>query len=436
VVNENTIKISVIGTGYVGLTLGVCLADFGYKVTCVDIDDTKICSLKMGIVPIHEPGLEDLLKKTIKMGTINFTTDTRKAILETNVIFIAVGTPSREDGAADISFVLDAVRLVAQNLNEYKIIVLKSTVPVGTSRYVYTLIAKEAQNKCDFAVVSNPEFLRQGKALMDFISPHRTIIGSEDRNAVETMRKIYAQIDTPFFVTNPENAEIIKYASNSFLAMKISYINEIANLCEGYGADVKDVARGMGMDPRIGDRFLEAGIGFGGSCFPKDMKALLHCARQVGYDFKLLKAAMEINERQKNIAVLKLKKHLGGLKGKTIGLWGLSFKPDTDDIREASSVTLITGLLAEGAQIKAHDPKAEKKMREVFSELIYCDTPYDVAEGSHGIVLVTEWADFIKIDLNKVKKIIGNPLIIDGRNLFDPLDMKKMGFLYEGIGRL
>jgi len=433
--SEEDIRICVIGSGYVGLTVGLCLADLGFKVTCADKDAGKVERLNRAELPIHEAGLDDLLSKTLKLGAITFTSDTAQAILKNNVIFIAVGTPSLDDGSADLSHVFDVAELFAGNLNEDKIVVLKSTVPIGTNKKLNEFIAGRNMSGRRFSVVSNPEFLRQGKALMDFISPHRIVIGSDDQKAIALMRKVHERVDAPVFVTSPENAEIIKYASNSFLAMKISYINEIANLCERYGADVMDVAKGMGLDPRIGGLFLQAGVGFGGSCFPKDMKALLHSAKEAEYDFKLLRAALEINEQQKNIAILKLKKYLGGLKGKTIGLWGLSFKPDTDDIREAPSLALISGLLGEGARIKAHDPKAEQRTREFFPQVTYCDDLYQAAEGCHGVVLVTEWREFRDIDLARIKGVLKRPLIIDGRNFFDPVRMQELGFEYEGVGR-
>ncbi|MEA3493996.1 MAG: UDP-glucose/GDP-mannose dehydrogenase family protein [Candidatus Margulisiibacteriota bacterium] len=430
--SDNDIRICVIGTGYVGLTTGVCLADLGFKVTCVDKDREKISELKKGIFPIHEPGLDKIFEEVVKSGGIKFTDNAVEAIKQNNVIFLAVGTPSREDGSADTTAVFDVIRLIAENINEFKTVVLKSTVPMGTSEAVDKLIRSKTSN---YALLSNPEFLRQGKALMDFKRPHRIVIGGTNPEAIAMLKKVYEPVGAPIMVTTPENAEIIKYASNSFLAMKISYINEIANLCEKYNADVKEVAKGMGMDPRIGSKFLDAGVGFGGSCFPKDAKALLHSAKIADYDFKLLSAALEVNERQKLIAIYKLKKYLGDLRGKTIGLLGLAFKAGTDDIREASSIVLIEGLLEEGAKIKAHDPKAEKKMRTLFSQIQYCDVPYDAAENSDALIVVTEWDEFKKLDLAKVKGLLRNPLIIDGRNIYDPEHVKSAGFTYEGIGR-
>lgn len=429
------IRICVIGTGYVGLTTGVCLADLGFNVTCVDKDVEKITELNKGIFPIHEPGLDEVFEKTFKNEAITFTDDAIGAIRSNNVIFLAVGTPSHEDGSADISAVYDVIKLIAGNLNEFKTIILKSTVPMGTSEAVDKLIRSTTKKPENYALLSNPEFLRQGKALMDFKQPHRIVIGGTNPEAIEMLKKIYEPVGAPIMVTTPENAEIIKYASNSFLAMKISYINEIANLCEKYNADVKEVAKGMGMDPRIGNKFLEAGIGFGGSCFPKDLKALLHSAKIADYDFKLLSAALEVNERQKLLVVHKLKKHLGDLRGKTIGLLGLAFKAGTDDIREASSIALIEGLLEEGAKIKAHDPKAEKKMRTLFSQVQYCDIPYDAVDKSDALVVVTEWEDFKSLNLEKLKGMLNHPLIIDGRNIYDPEKIKAAGFIYEGIGR-
>jgi UDPglucose 6-dehydrogenase len=428
-------KICVIGTGYVGLTIGVCLADLGHDVTCVDKDEKKISILSKGLFPIHEPGLEEIFKSNVERGKIKFTTHIKEAICENNIIFIAVGTPSQEDGSADTSAVFEVSELIANNLNDFKVVVLKSTVPIGTNRTVDKFIKNTSGSADNYALLSNPEFLRQGKALMDFKKPHRIVIGGNHVDALEILKKLYQPIGAPIVITSPENAEIIKYASNSFLAMKISYINEIANLCDKYDADVREVAKGMGMDPRIGDRFLEAGIGFGGSCFPKDMKALLHSANLADYDFKLLDAALKVNDRQKVVAVRKLKKHLGELRGKQIGLFGLAFKAGTDDIREASSITLIGALLKEGAIIKAHDPKAEKSMKNIFPEVQYCDLPYDVAEQSDALVLVTEWEEFRELDFDRLKKLLNYPLIIDGRNLYEPDKIKMAGFIYEGVGR-
>ncbi|MDD5593514.1 MAG: UDP-glucose/GDP-mannose dehydrogenase family protein [Candidatus Margulisbacteria bacterium] len=429
-------KICVIGTGYVGLTTGVCLAESGFDVTCIDKDVNKIRQLNEGEVPFHEPGLDSLLKKVMVGKKIKFSNKIESAIRSNDIIFIAVGTPSMEDGSADLAAVFEVAKSIKKNLNAFKILVIKSTVPVGTNKKVAAILAgRGGKSKTRFAVISNPEFLRQGKALADYKNPHRIVIGGTNQRAIDVIMKVYAGCHCPLIVTSPENAEIIKYASNSFLAMKISYINEVANICERYNADIREVAAGMGLDPRIGDRFLEAGIGFGGSCFPKDMKALVHFADLVDYDFKLLKAALAVNERQKLLPVEKLKKNLGSLRGRTIGLLGLSFKADTDDIREASSIALINCLLGEKVKVRVTDPRAEKNMKRLFPEINYFDSPYEMADGCDGLILITEWPEYSALDFKRIKPKLKKPLLIDGRNLFDPKTMKKLGFIYEGIGR-
>ena len=432
-------KIAAIGTGYVGLTTGVALASLDHKVICMDKDESKIGKLKRGIVPIYELGLDSLLN-TYK-SNIEFTSELSRAVQESEIIFICVGTPSREDGSIDMSYFREAVNEIAKLISEYKVIVNKSTVPVGTADWVREEISK--YYKGEFSVVSNPEFLREGSALKDFLEPDRIVIGVEDERAKEIMLDIYAKINAPKIVVDLGSAEMIKYAANAFLAMKISFINEIANICEKVGADVKKVAEGIGLDKRIGLYFLNAGIGYGGSCFPKDIDGLLMVANKYNYDFKLLKAVSEVNEYQQERFVKKIIDILVKEKGDTVAIWGLAFKPNTDDVRKSPALKIIRRLAEEGYKIKAYDPKAienaKKELqslnREYVENICFCSDPYEAVEGADVLVLVTEWLDFLKLDMSKVKNLMRKPYFLDGRNQFEPEELKKLGFYYEGIGR-
>ena len=431
-------KICMIGSGYVGLVTGACLAEFGMEVICVDKDKGKIKMLQKGHIPFYEPGLEDLVIKNMQEGRLSFTTSTEEAVKACKVIFIAVGTPANNDGSPDLSQVEAVAREIAATMNEYKIIVLKSTVPVGTGRWIKGIIEKELGGAVPFDLVSNPEFLREGAAVEDFMRPDRVVVGSESEEAIEVMKEIYSAlylIETPFVITNMETAEMIKYASNAFLATKISFINEIANLCERVGADVHDVARAMGLDGRIGRKFLHPGPGFGGSCFPKDTKALVHIAKEHNCEMEIVKSTIKVNERQKERMIEKIEAMVGDLRGKTIGILGLAFKPNTDDMREAPSIAIIQGLQARGARIKAYDPEAMGEAKKIFKEVFYCKGPYEVAEGSHALVLITEWNRFRRLDMERIKGLLKEPIFIDLRNVYEPQQMRELGFKYCGVGR-
>ena len=430
-------KIAVIGTGYVGLVAGTCLADLGNDVICVDIDEQKIGQLKKGIVPIYEPGLGDLLKRNLSEKRIQFTTDGDEAIRKSEIIFIAVATPTGKSYEADLSIVEAVAKQIGKNLNGYKVIVIKSTVPVGTTSRVKEIIRTLGKNK-DFDVVSNPEFLREGEAVNDFTFPDRVVIGVENGNARQIMEKLYAGIartNHPILFTDIKSAEIIKYASNAMLATRISFMNEIANLCEKAGADVKEVAKGIGLDARIGPRFLQAGAGYGGSCFPKDVKALIHTMKGNGVQGKILEAVEAVNEAQKASIVPKLKKLVPDLKGKKIALWGLAFKPKTDDMREAPSITILHQLQKEGAKINAFDPEATKTAKKIFKDVAYFEDPYETVKDCEALIIVTEWNTFRDLDKEKIRRLLAKPNIVDGRNVYDPKEMKELGFNYIGIGR-
>ena len=458
---EENMKICIIGTGYVGLVTGTCLSDFGLEVTCVDKDIEKIKGLNSGKIPIYEPNLESLIKKNVTAGRLSFTTDIKKAVIQSKVIFIAVGTPPNNDGSANLKQIGKVAQQIAQHLNGYKVIVNKSTVPVGTAAKI-TQIIQEYQTKTDkntsdyviarsettkqsqstsffdFDVVSNPEFLREGSAVYDFTHPDKIVIGTNSPKALEIMQEIYRPlylIDTPFVITNQETAELIKYACNSFLATKITFINEIANLCEKVGADVHQIAKAMGLDGRISPKFLHPGPGYGGSCFPKDTKALCSISEYYGYEFKSLKAVVSANKRQRALMVEKIKRLVVDLRGKVIGILGLAFKQNTDDIRESSSVDIIKILIKEGEKIKCFDPLAMKNTKKVLPDITYCKNEYEVAEGSDCLVIATEWNQFRNLDLLKIKKLLQYPILIDLRNLYEPESMKKLGFVYEGVGR-
>ena len=462
-------NICIIGTGYVGLVTGTCLADFGLSVTCVDLDEKKISLLNSGGVPIYEPNLEPLIKKNVSANRLTFTTNLEKAVKESKVIFIAVGTPSNNDGSANLKQIEKVAQQIAASMNEYKVIVNKSTVPIGTATKIKEIINKyqtlslratkgsaaipssviarsEATRQSqptskpiDFDIVSNPEFLREGSAVYDFTHPDKIVIGTTSPKALKIMQEIYRPlylIDTPFVITNPETAELIKYACNAFLATKITFINEIANLCDKVGADVHQIAKAMGLDGRISPKFLHPGPGYGGSCFPKDTEALYHFASTCGYDFKLLKGVISANKYQRELMVEKIKHHLGSnLKGKTIGILGLTFKQNTDDIRKSPAVDIIQLLLKEGAHIKCFDPLAMENTRKILPDLIYCQDEYETAKQSDALVIATEWNQFRNLDLLKIKKLLKNPILLDFRNLCEPATLKSLGFSYEGVGR-
>ncbi len=426
-------KITIIGTGYVGLTTGVALAYLGHKVICVDKKRAKIEKLKKGIVPIYEPGIDNFLKKYKK--NIKFTIGLKNAIQESKVIFICVGTPSKKDGDIDTAHFKKAIKDIAKNIKNYKVIVNKSTVPVGMGDWTKKEIRKHYQE--DFSVVSNPEFLREGSALKDLLEADRIVLGVEDKKAKEIMLDIYSSIKAPKVITDIKSAEMIKYAANAFLATKISFINEIANICERVNADVKNVAKGIGLDKRIGPKFLNAGIGYGGSCFPKDIEGLIHIANHNRYNFKLLNAVTQVNKNQKEIFIRKIIKILKKIKGKTVCVWGLAFKPNTDDIRKSPAIKIIEKLQKENILIKVYDPQGIKNAKKQISKknIKFCNNPYEATKKADVLALVTEWPEFSELDMKKVKNLMHNPFFLDGRNQFEPEEMKKIGFIYEGIGR-
>lgn len=432
--------IGIIGTGYVGLVTGACFAEFGLFVTCVDKDVEKIKKLKKGEMTFFEPGLKEIVKRNIEEGRLNFTNKISKAVESSLVIFIAVGTPRRGDGSADLRYVEEVAREIAKHMDEYKVIVTKSTVPVGTGERIKEIIRENLKSKVDFDIVSNPEFLREGSAVEDFMRPNRVVIGADSQQAIAIMKDLYKPlylIETPFVITNVQTAELIKYASNSYLATKISFINEIANLCEKVGADVHVVAKGMGLDQRIGPKFLHPGPGFGGSCLPKDTCALLKVAEEHGVDLGIVRAAVEANERQKEIMVEKIKSKMGNdLKGKTIAILGLSFKPNTDDIRDAPSLSIIRGLIKYGAKIKAFDPVSMNEAKKILPEIKYGKDAYDTIDGSDALVIITEWNQFRNLDLQKIKKLLKDSFFFDLRNIYDPQKLKALGFKYYSVGRI
>jgi len=429
------LKITIIGSGYVGLTTGVCLSHLGHQVVCVDNDVEKIKLLKQGISPIYEPGLEELLKEGMEKGTLSFTDSIEEGTKHGLAIFICVGTPPREDGSADLSSIEFVATRIAETMDEYKLIIEKSTVPVQTGLKLKTTIELNNKRGIEFDVASNPEFLREGSAIKDFLYPDRIVIGVENERAEKLMREIYEKIDAPFIVTNIQSAEIIKHASNSFLAMKISYINAVSMVCEKAGADVKEVARGMGLDHRIGKEFLNAGIGFGGFCFPKDLKAFIKISEDLGYHMNLLREVLKINQEIREYFITKVRDLLWNIKGKKIAILGLSFKPNTDDIREAPSIYIIKKLLKEGANISAYDPAAMEKMKKIFPDIDYKENPYDTLGDANALLILTEWEEFKNLDLERVKNLMKTPIIVDGRNIFEPDEMEKLGFIYRGIGR-
>ncbi len=429
-------KICVVGTGYVGLVTGACFADLGNEVACLDVDETRISKLKSGIMPIYEPGLEQLVAQNVHAGRLMFTTDYPEAVKDAEIAFIAVGTPSGVDGEADLQYVRSAAEMIADLVDDPIVVVNKSTVPVGTGDWVAEIIKKRRGGKpLEFHVVSNPEFLREGSAINDFMTPDRVVLGSTERDAANKVAQLYLTLRCPIVITDLRTAEMIKYASNAFLATRISFINEIGNMCEELGADVKEVARGMGLDKRIGPSFLDAGLGWGGSCFPKDVKALAHMAVLHGTHPQLLQAVMEINRNQRRRVVVKLRKALGGLNDREIGILGLAFKPNTDDMRESPAVEMIHLLQNEGAHVKAYDPQAMENAAQMFPRLTLCTNPYEVAEGADALVLATEWNEFKQLDFDRIHSLMRQPIIMDGRNLWDSSRLRQQGFAYYGVGR-
>jgi UDPglucose 6-dehydrogenase len=430
-------NICMIGTGYVGLVTGAGLADLGMNVICVDKDEAKIAALEKGVIPIYEPGLEELVARNERKGRLRFTTDLKAGVESALAIFIAVGTPPRPDGSPDLTFVREVAEAVALHMNGYKVVVTKSTVPTGTGRMIEETI-RGTNGRFEFSVVSNPEFLREGSAVGDFLEPDRIVIGASDARAIEIMKEIYKPLflrETPFVITDMASAELIKYASNGFLALKISFINEVARLCELMGANVQDVATGMGLDPRIGSRFLLPGPGFGGSCFPKDTAAVADVAKQLGYTFELIEATIRVNAQTKARMVEKIAGAVGPVAGKTAAVLGLSFKPETDDIRESPALAVVAGLLSAGARVRAFDPAAMENTKAVLPQLIYAKDAYDCAAGADFVVLATEWNEFRALDLGVLGKALKSRTMIDLRNVYDPGEMRAAGWSYTGVGR-
>jgi UDPglucose 6-dehydrogenase len=431
------LKIAVVGTGYVGLVVGACLAENGNSVSCVDIDEKKIEALRKGEIPIYEPGLSEMIPRNVAEERLRFTTDLVAAVRQSEIIFIAVGTPQDEDGSADLRHVLAVADGIGRAMDGYKIVVNKSTVPVGTAAKVRKAIA--AVTSHPFAVVSNPEFLKEGTAVEDFLKPDRVVIGADDPRARAAMTELYApfvRTGNPVLVMDCASAELTKYAANAMLASRISFMNEIANLCDRLGADVNEVRRGMGTDSRIGSSFLFPGIGYGGSCFPKDVKALIKTAEEAEVELRVVKAIDQTNERQRGSLVPRIAAHLGSLPGKVIAVWGLAFKPRTDDMREAPAVSIIEGLLAGGSAVRAYDPKAIAVARRMFGERVhFCRRSYEAVEGADALVVATEWNEFREPDFARVKSLMRHPAVFDGRNIYNPQVLRDMGFHYEGIGR-
>ena len=430
-------KICVIGTGYVGLIASVGLSDFGNEIVGVDIDEKKVDMLNKGISPIYEPGVERYLKRNLESGRLTFSTDIAGSIQDSEVIFIAVGTPPKDNGEADLSFVESVVKSIADNLNNYKVIVTKSTVPVGTNRWIKKKMGEYAPGK-DFDVISNPEFLREGKATQDFFHPDRTVIGYESEQSKEVMFEVYRSlnlISVPFVWCSLETAELIKYASNAFLATKITFINQMANLAETVGADIHTIAKTMGMDGRISSKFLHPGPGYGGSCFPKDTMAVVQTGDKFGIDMSLIRSVIEANDMQKDRMVEKLEKLVGDFSGKTITVLGLAFKAETDDIRDTPAFNLVDGILKRGANIQAHDPQAMDNFSKLYPQIQYCHSEFDALKGADALVLVTEWNEYRNLNLDKVKEMMKGNIILDTRNLLDGDLVKEKGFIYEGVGR-
>ncbi len=439
-------NIAVIGVGYVGLVTGTCFADLGNRVTCVDVNEERIANLKQGILPIYEPGLEEMVRRNLAAGRLSFTTSYAEALNcpegPADLVFIAVNTPAGVDGEAELRYVRVAAETIAQTMDHPLIIVNKSTVPVGTGDWVADIVKNKQPRPIPFSVVSNPEFLREGSAISDFMNPDRIVLGSLDEEAAQKVAQLYLPLRGPIMITDLRTAEMIKYASNAFLATKISFINEIANICEALGADVKEVAAGMGYDKRIGRAFLDAGLGYGGSCFPKDVKALAHMANIQGKHPQLLEAVMQINADARRSIVAKVRAlvgnngaHLNRLEGRTIGVLGLAFKANTDDIRESQPIDIIRMIQADGGMVKAYDPVAMPNAAKVLQNVKLCEDAYEVAEGSDALILATEWNEFKNLDLVRIKRVMKQPVIVDGRNLYDPPLMRSLGFVYRGVGR-
>ena len=428
-------KLTIIGTGYVGLVTGTCFAEVGHHVICVDKDASKVEVLQRGGMPIYEPGLEELVAKNVAAKRLRFTASTQDGVENSDVIFIAVPTPPLADGSVDLSFIESVAREIAASMTSYKIVVDKSTVPVKTGEKVAETIKRYCKARVEFDVVSNPEFLREGFAVEDLMKPDRIVVGVLSPRPVPAMKSIYEPFDAPVIVTDINSAELIKHASNSFLALKISYINAVSRICEATGANVQEVANGMGMDSRIGRRFLDAGLGFGGSCFPKDLSAFIKIAEQQGYDFRLLKEVQRINSEQMDRFVKKISDTLWVLKDKTIGILGLAFKQNTDDVRLSPAIDLCHRLQQEGARLRVHDPRAMEKAKDVLHDVTYVNDLDEVADGCDALVIATEWPEFKRLDLDRVGKALTHPILFDGRNLFDPKEMERLGFIYKSVGR-
>lgn len=429
-------QICVVGVGYVGLVTAACFADLGNKVTALDVDEKRIANLKKGIMPIYEPGLDELVKRNVNAGRINFTTSYKEALNGAEYAFIAVGTPSGEDGSADLKYVEAAAKSIAQNMSAPLVLINKSTVPIGTGDWVADIVKGAQPKPIDFAVVSCPEFLREGSAIADFMNPHRTVIGSLDKDAANKVAHLHLPLRAPIVITDLRTAEMIKYASNAFLATKISFINELADLCERVGADVKEVAAGMGYDARIGRHFLDAGLGWGGSCFPKDVEALAFMAKEKGLEPQILNSVMEINYERRKTAVKNVEKMLGeSLKGKTVGLLGLAFKPNTDDMRDAPAIDIANTLIEAGAKVRAYDPVAMNVAKSILPNVQMFEDSYSMAKDCDALMVVTEWNEFKQLDLEKIKGLLKSPIIYDGRNIYEPHRMKEMGFTYKAVGR-
>src|SRR5512139_3385807 len=428
-------QICVIGVGYVGLVTAACFADLGNRVVALDVDEKRVENLKKGIMPIYEPGLEELVKRNVKACRLSFTTSYSEALEGAEFAFIAVGTPSGVDGNADLKYVESAARSIAENMTAPVVIINKSTVPIGTGDWVADIVKKAQPKPMEFSVVSCPEFLREGSAIPDFMSPHRTVIGSLHREAAEKVAQLHLPLRAPIVITDLRTAEMIKYASNAFLATKISFMNELADLCEAVGADVKEVAAGMGYDARIGRHFLDAGLGWGGSCFPKDVKALAYMAKEKGLAPRILDSVTEVNYARRLTAVQQLSEMLGGLKGKTIGMLGLAFKPNTDDMREAPSIDIAGHLEEAGAKVRAYDPVATEVARPILPSVQMFKDAYEMAAGCDGLMVVTEWNEFKQLDLDQLKSVLKQPVVFDGRNIYDPALMKGKGFNYRAVGR-
>ena len=431
-------NLCIVGVGYVGLVTGTCFAEFGNNVVCVDNDETKIASLQRGIIPIYEPGLEERVKRNHAAGRLHFTTDVAEAVEKSLVIIIAVGTPSDSAGSANLEFVYQVAETIGKLMKGYKIIVTKSTVPVGTGREIKEIVKKNQDKEIPFDVVSNPEFLREGSAIEDFMRPNRVVIGTDSEQATAIMKDLYSPlylIETPFIITNVETAEMVKYASNAFLATKISFINEMANICELVGADVHQVAKGMGLDKRIGPKFLHPGPGYGGSCFPKDTRAIVKLGDSLGYRFQIVESVIEVNERQHKRMVDKIEKVLGILEGKQLGILGLTFKPNTDDIRESPALKIISSLIKKGASVCAFDPAGMEESKKVLNEVNYAQNMYDVAKDADALIIITEWNEFRNLDWERVKTLLRSPTVIDLRNIYEPSKVKDKGFNYYSVGR-